>query len=148
MVLHLILGGWIEFDGIDDSLNFSNAYSEVDFPHNSAWSIQFKANAKSFVNSYPGFLVKGAASSTGVLLFYGSNGVLYWKHNNAQTGFTTLTFDKWVDIAITYAGSGNVLAYVNGVYDQTVGSMANTDTANNLYLGRGDQYGRQSYIKL
>jgi hypothetical protein len=134
-------GGWIEFDGIDDSLNFSNAYSEVDFPHNSAWSIQFKANAKSFVNSYPGFLVKGAASSTGVLLFYGSNGVLYWKHNNAQTGFTTLTFDKWVDITLTYGGSGNVLAYINGVYDQTVGSMTSTDTTSDLYLGRGDQYG-------
>jgi hypothetical protein len=42
---------------------------------------------------------------------------------------------------MTYSGSGNVLGYFNGAYYSTFGTMAGTETSNNLLLGRGDAYG-------
>ena len=118
--------------------------SNMTFAHNSAWSIQFIVRTNSFVNTYPGYLIKGSASLSGVLIFYVSSGALYWKHNNNGYLITTITFGNIYDIAITYGGSGNVKAYVNGVFITNVGTMSSTDSTSPLYLGRGDEYSSHS----
>jgi hypothetical protein len=53
---------------------------------------------------------------------------------------TTITFNNVYDIAITYSGSGNVKAYVNGVFVANVGTMVATYSISPLLLGRGDQF--------
>ena len=129
--------GSIVFDGSDDYVDIGTIIS---FPHNSAWSIQFIVKTITFVNTFPGYLIQGASTSSGVLIFYTSDGTLFWKHNNIGYVITTTTFGNVYDIAITYSGSGNVKAYVNGVFVANVGTMVATDSTNPLLLGRGDQY--------
>jgi hypothetical protein len=133
--------GSIVFDGSDD---YADSGIVISFPHNSAWSIQFIVKTISFVNTYPGYLIQGNAASSGVLIFYISDGTLFWKHNNSGYYITTITFGNVYDIAITYSGSGNVKAYVNGVFVANVGTMASTDSTNSLLLGRGDQFSNHS----
>ncbi len=133
--------GSIVFDGSDD---YADSGTVISFPHNSAWSIQFIVKTISFVNTYPGYLIQGNATSSGVLIFYTSDGVVFWKHNNIGYVITTTTFGEVYDIAITYSGSGNVKAYVNGVFVANVGTMASTDSTNSLLLGRGDQFSNHS----
>ena len=129
--------GSIVFDGSD---NYADSLTVIPFPHNSAWSIQFIVKTNTFVNTYPGYLIQGNANTSGVLIFYTSDGIVYWKHNNIGYVITTTTFGEVYDIAITYSGSGNVKAYVNGVFVANVGTMASTDSTNTLLLGRGDQF--------
>jgi len=129
--------GSIVYDGSDDYVDVGTVIS---FPHNSAWSIQFIVKTITFVNTYPGYLIQGNAGGSGVLIFYTSDGIVYWKHNNIGYVITTTTFGNVYDIAITYSGSGNVKAYVNGVFVANVGTMASTDSTNTLLLGRGDQF--------
>lgn len=136
--------GCFTFDGVNDSLSLPDG-SNTRFPHNSAWTIQFTFKVNSFVNTYPGILIKGASSSSGVLIFYSSNGGLFWKHNNAQHQISSLaTSGTVLNIAISYSGSGNVLGYVNGVYVGTLGTMSSTEAASPLLLGSGDQFGNQN----
>ena len=136
--------GCISFDGSNDSVSLSDGVN-TRFPNDSAWTIQFTFKVNSFVNSYPGILRKGASTSSGVLIFYGSNGSLVWKHNNAQYQFSSLaTAGTVLNITIGYGGSGNVLGYVNGVYVGTLGSMSSTEATNSLLLGTGDQFGNQN----
>ena len=129
--------GSIVFDGSNDYVDIGTV---IPFPHNSAWSIQFIVKTITFVNTFPGYLIQGASTSSGVLIFYTSDGTLFWKHNNIGYVITTTTFGNVYDIAITYSGSGNVKAYVNGVFVANVGTMVATDSTNPLLLGRGDQY--------
>ena len=129
--------GSIVYDGSDDYVDVGTV---IPFPHNSAWSIQFIVKTNTFVNTFPGYLIQGNATSSGVLIFYTSDGVVFWKHNNIGYVITTTTFGNVYDIAITYSGSGNVKAYVNGVFVANVGTMASTDSTNTLLLGRGDQF--------
>jgi hypothetical protein len=129
--------GSIVYDGSDDYVDVGTV---IPFPHNSAWSIQFIVKTNTFVNTYPGYLIQGNANTSGVLIFYISNGTLFWKHNNIGYVITTITFGNVYDIAITYSGSGNVKAYVNGVFVANVGTMVSTDSTNTLLLGRGDQF--------
>ena len=133
-------GGVFSFDGTNDFLNTGNG-ADTTFSHTAGWTVQFSFNPITFTNTYPGILVKGASSSSGVLLFYGSTGILVWKHNNTQTVLVDMDFNTWYNIAITYSGTGSVLGYVNGVYITTLGSMASTNSSSNLLLGLGDQYG-------
>ena len=133
--------GSIVFDGSDDYVDVGTV---IPFPHNSAWSIQFIVKTITFVNTYPGYLIQGNANTSGVLIFYTSDGTLFWKHNNLGYVITTTTFGNVYDIAITYSGSGNVKAYVNGVFVANVGTMASTDSSSTLLLGRGDQFSNNS----
>jgi len=132
--------GVFSFDGSNDFLNTGSG-ADTTFSHTTGWTVQFSFNPVTFTNTYPGILLKGTASSTGVLLFYGNTGILYWKHNNVQTNLVDMDFNTWYNIAITYSGTGNVLGYVNGVYIKTLGSMASTNSSSNLLLGQGDQHG-------
>ena len=129
--------GSIVFDGLDD---YVDSGVVISFPHNSAWSIQFIVKTNTFVNTYPGYLIQGNANTTGVLIFYISDGTLFWKHNGLGYVITTITFNNVYDIAITYSGSGNVKAYVNGVFVANVGTMVATYSISPLLLGRGDQF--------
>ena len=133
--------GSIVFDGSDD---YVDSLTVIPFPHNSAWSIQFIVKTITFVNTYPGYLIQGNANTSGVLIFYTSDGIVYWKHNNLGYVITTTTFGNVYDIAITYSGSGNVKAYVNGVFVANVGTMTSTDSTSTLLLGRGDQFSNNS----
>ena len=140
-------GGSIGFDGSNDYVNCGNNTTTT-FAYNSPWSVQFIVKTNGFVNTYPGYIVKGSAVTSGILIFYISNGQLFWKHNNISTFITTMTFGNTYDIAITYGGSGNVMAYVNGIFTANVGTMSSTDSTNPLYLGRGDEYSKHSHYTL
>lgn len=133
-------GGGILFDGSNDEVNLGNN-AITQFSHTSAWSIFYFFKIVTFIPTFPGILVKGGASSIGVLMFYASDLALVWKHNNVQKALPSLTLGLPACICMTYAGSGNVLGYFNGSYYSTYGTMAGTETSNNLLLGRGDAYG-------
>ena len=144
-------GGNIIFDGVNDYVNLGNTSNTL-FSHTSPWSVQFTVKIVNFIGgiTYPGFMVKGAAAGSGVLVYYVSSGLMYWKHNNANIAITTLVTNRIYTIAFTYSGSGNISAYINGNFVTTAGTMVSTDTLSSLYLGRGDQYGNNglySFLK-
>lgn len=136
--------GCITFDGVDDYVSLPDNIN-TRFPHDSPWSIQLTFKINSFPYDYPGILVKGASSSSGVLIFYVSNGNIFWKHNNGNNFIGTNTStSNTINVAITYGGSGSVLGYFNGSYIGTLGNMGSTESSSNLFLGLGDQYGNQN----
>jgi hypothetical protein len=137
--------GCISFDGVDDLVSLSDG-TNTRFSNTSPWSIQLTFKINSFVNTYPGIITKGnSAGGYGILIFYMSNGVLYWKHNNGGGLLsTTITANSMINIGITYDGGGNVLGYLNGVYVGTLGTMNGIESSSTLYLGLGDQYGNQN----
>ena len=142
-------GGSIVFDGVNDYANLGNVASTI-FSHTSPWSVQFTAKIISYVNTFPGFMVKGPAAVSGVLVFYANNGNMYWKHNNVNIPITTLVPNRIYTITFTYAGSGNISAYINGNFVISAGTMVSTDSSSPLYLGSGDQYGNSglySFLK-
>lgn len=113
---------------------------------NGAFTVEFWAKEKSFVNSWPGLVVKGAsATASGYLIWYGSNGAVHFKRNNVDlaTPAGALTTTAWHYFAVTYDGS-TLRWYVDGrsVASSAVALPTNTGTAA-LQLGRGDQYGNQ-----
>ena len=138
--------GCISFDGSDDLVSLADGVN-TRFSNTSPWSIQLTFKINSFVNTYPGIIIKGSSGSggTGILIFYMSNGVLYWKHYNSQGLLSsTITANSLINIAITYGGSGNVLGYLNGNYVGGLGTMSGTESSSVLNLGVGDQYGNQN----
>jgi hypothetical protein len=137
--------GCISFDGVDDLVSLSDGVN-TRFSNTSPWSIQLTFKINSFVNTYPGIIIKGnSASGYGILIFYMSNGVLYWKHNNSGGLLSSsVTANSMINIAITYSGSGNVMGYFNGVYAGSLSTMNGTESSSTLYLGLGDQYGNQN----
>ena len=136
--------GCVSFDGSDDLVSLADGVN-TRFSNTTSWSIQLTFKINSFVNTYPGIIVKGSSSGTGILIFYMSNGILVWKHNNSSTLLsTTITTNSLINISITYGGSGNVLGYLNGNYVGTLGTMSGTESSSPLYLGLGDQYGNQN----
>jgi hypothetical protein len=134
--------GSLVFDGVDDTVNIANA-PNTQFSHTSPWSIIITYKLISQNNSVPGIIRKGSAGAggSGIIIFYFTGGGVWWKHFNSQTQFTTIDLGVTKQIAFTYGGSGNVNAYVNGVFATTVGTMSDTETSSALELGRADQYG-------
>jgi hypothetical protein len=137
-------GGSIVFDGSNDFVNLGNTDSTF-FNQNSPWTIQFSVKVISFPNSFPGFLIKGNSLTTGVLIFYINSNTVIWKHNNTETYLTSIVLSNINTLTFTYQGSGNVTAYVNGVFKTTAGTISGTDTTSPLYLGRGDQFGNHNH---
>jgi hypothetical protein len=138
--------GCVSFDGSNDLVSLADGVN-TRFSNTTSWSIQLTFKINSFVNTYPGIIVKGSSGpgGTGILIFYMSNGILVWKHNNSSTLLsTTITTNSLINISITYGGSGNVLGYLNGNYVGTLGTMSGTESSSPLYLGLGDQYGNQN----
>ena len=140
-------GGSIVFDGSNDFVNLGNTDSTF-FNQNSAWTLQFSVKVISFPNTYPGFLIKGNSVTTGVLIFYVNSNTVIWKHNNSETYLTSVVLSNINTLTFTYQGSGNVSAYVNGVFKTSVGAISGTDTTSPLYLGRGDQFGNHNHYNL
>ena len=113
---------------------------------NGAFTIEFWAKQKAFVNTWPGILTKGSsATANGYLVWYGSNGALHFKRNNVDLATPTgaLSSTAWHDFAVSYDGS-TLRWFVDGVNvatkTVTFPTNAGTDT---LQLGRGDQFGNE-----
>jgi hypothetical protein len=134
-------GGSIVFDGSNDFVTLSNTvYTQ--FPHNLPWTISLTGKIISQNTTFPGFLVKGAAASTGVLIFYSNNNLLTIKHNNVQPN-VVITTESFI-VTWVHTGNGTTLIYLNGNYKTDGPSMVSTDTTNPLLLGRGDMFGNVS----
>lgn len=132
-------GGGVLFDGSNDTLTVTRN-SNIDFSNTTAWSIQMSFRIVSIVNTFPGIFYKGSSASTGVIIFHNS-GTTYWKHNNVSTSFGSLATGTIYNLALTYAGSGNVTGYVNGVSLGSFGTMSGTEASTNLIFGRADEFG-------
>jgi hypothetical protein len=131
------------FNGSSGSVNVADSAA---LRLNGAFTVEFWAKQKSFVNSWPGLMVKGpSANATGYLIWYSSNGALHFKRNNVDiaTPAGMFTSTAWHHYAVTYDGA-TLRWYVNGqlVSSKAVAFPANTGTAM-LQLGRGDQYGNE-----
>ena len=111
---------------------------------NGAFTIEFWAKLKTFMNTYPGLMIKGASgTANGYLVWYTSNGALHFKRNNVDIATPAGVFNTtaWHDYAVSYDGA-TVRWYVDG---QAVSSRAVTFPTNagtdQLKLGRGDRFG-------
>lgn len=130
------------------SFNGSNSYLSIPdsvntrFSHTTPWSIQMVYKVNSFANTYPGLIIKGGANASGVIIFYQSNGSVYWKHNNSQSLIASHSNGEYVVLCVTFDGT-TVRGYKNGVFTNTAGSMVSTDTSNSFMIGRADNYGNQ-----
>jgi len=131
--------GGLIFDGTDDYAEVTNN-SNTRFSHNTAWSFSIFYKPITQNTTYPGLMRLGISSTSGILMFYVDNAVI-WKHNNTQTNITNRDLGIVKNITLTYSGSGNILAYVNGIFAVNVHTMSSTDTSSNFGLGIGDQYG-------
>jgi hypothetical protein len=131
------------FNGSNASVNVADSAA---MRLNGAFTVEFWAKEKSFVNSWPGIMVKGpSANASGYLIWYGTNGALHFKRNNVDlaTPAGVFTTTAWHYYAVTYDGA-TLRWYVDGasVASKSVAFPANTGTAM-LQLGRGDQYGNE-----
>jgi hypothetical protein len=131
--------GGVIFNGTSGTCILDDG-SNTRFPHDSAWSISLWCKPITQNTTYPGFLIKGNSGASGVLIFYDVSAI-WWKHNTTQTQITTRDLNITKNICLTYSGSGNVAAYVNGVNVGTVGTMTATESSSSLILGTGDQLG-------
>lgn len=133
--------GSFSFNGVGNYLSLSDSIN-TRFTHNFPWSFQIVYKVNSFVNTFPGLIIKGSASSSGVILYYINSGSLFWKHNNTQTVALTHSIGETVCCCITYDGT-TVKSYKNGSYIASHGAMTSTDTSSSFQLGRADQFGNQ-----
>ncbi|MDQ1746891.1 MAG: trimeric autotransporter adhesin, partial [Frankiaceae bacterium] len=125
----------------------TSAVSVADSPAlrlNGSFTIEFWAKLKTFMNTYPGLMIKGAsATANGYLVWYTSDGALHFKRNNVDVATPAGVFNTsaWHDYAVSYDGS-TLRWYVDG---QAVSSRAVTFPTNAgtdpLKLGRGDRFG-------
>lgn len=138
-VLSFSNGGVFTFDGTNDFANVTNN-SFTRFPHNEPWSFSIFCKPITQNTDFPGFIILGNAGTSGVLIYYVAGGIV-WKHNAIDSVITSRDLNVIKNITLTYAGSGNVLAYVNGVFVQNLPTMVSTDSVNDFIVGRGDQFG-------
>lgn len=132
--------GGINFDGLDDYVNLGNS-SVTQFPNNTPWTISITAELLTQNVAFAGLMVKGSSVTSGVLIFYSNNGRIYFKHNNSQPTYVTTTLNTPFQYTVTYSGGGTTRIYLNGVYQNNGPLISSVDTTNNLFLGRGDDYG-------
>lgn len=135
--------GSIVFNGIDNFINLGNTEATI-FNQNTPWTFQFTVKVVSFTNSFPGFLIKGNSLTTGILIFYVNSNTVIWKHNNSETYLSNVILSNINTFTFTYQGSGNVSAYVNGVFKTTTGPISGSDITSSLFLGRGDNFGNHN----
>jgi RHS repeat-associated protein len=137
--------------GADDdrAASYNGSPGEVTVPDNAAlrlngpFTIELVAKTPSFANTYPGLLRKGPASTAnGYLIFYGVDGRIYFKRNNASasTAAGALTA-AYRHFALTYDGS-TARWYVDGVQvSATTMSWPASGGMDALQVGRGDEAG-------
>ena len=135
----------------DTAVGFDGVSANVSVPDtaalrlNGSFSIEFFARLTSFVNTWPGLLVKGSsATADGYLVWYDSAGALHFKRNNIDvaTSIGALTSDRFHHFVLTYDGT-HASWYRDGTFDRakTVTYPASAGTTA-LNLGRGDNFGR------
>jgi hypothetical protein len=64
------------------------------------------------------------------------------RHNATVRLAGTIELTQVISIVITYAGSGNMECYINGVYLGNFGAMTGFSTGTNLSIGVGNTYTR------
>ena len=131
--------GVFTFDGTNDFANVPNN-SFTRFPHNEPWSFSIFCKPITQNLTFPGFIILGNSGASGILIYYTAAGI-YWKHNAFDSFITSRDLNVIKNITLTYAGSGNVVAYVNGVFVQNLPTMVSTDSVNDFIVGRGDELG-------
>jgi hypothetical protein len=131
-----------DFDGASGAVTVADSAA---LRLNGPFTIELWARSGGFANSWPGLLVKGASgTSSGYLIWYSSNGQLFFKRNNVSLGSPVGALTTtWRHFAVTYDGT-SLRWYVDGrqVTATAVQYPSNSGTAP-LQLGRGDQYGRE-----
>jgi hypothetical protein len=135
-------GDSIVFDGVDDFVNLGNN-SNTQFPHDSPWTFSFWGKIISQNITFPGFLIKGNASSSGVLVFYFQSNEIIFKSRNINVGIP-ITLNTNFFYCVSNDSSGQTKIYLNGAFIINGPVMTSTDSSNNLLLGRGDQFGNVS----
>jgi len=139
-----ISGYAVEFNG-------TNEYVDCGYADrlrlNDAFTISFWYKMATFVHTWPGILVKGDSSTAhGMLLWYDSNGVLYFSRNNGWQENTTsgAITTSWKHFVFVYS-PGSWAWYVNGALNASGSITYPTSTSTDrLYLGSGDEYGNGS----
>ena len=145
-VLYFNNGGMFTFDGVNDYANVPNN-SFTRFSHDQPWSFSMFCKPISQNTAFPGFVTLGSSVTSGILIYYVDSGI-YWKHNNFDSFITSRELNVIKNITLTYAGSGNILAYVNGVFVQNLPTMVSTDSVNDFIIGRADQFGNVDIYNL
>jgi hypothetical protein len=134
-------GGGITCNGINNSINMSNS-TTTQFPSGSAWSFSITTELLSQNTTYPSILSKGNSGpgGSGIIIFYAGSGSIYFKHNNDQPTQVNVTMNRPFQYAVTYAGTGSVKIYVNGIYRNNSSTIVATETGSNLIIGSGDTF--------
>ena len=111
---------------------------------NGAFTIELWARLGSFQNTWPGLVVKGAASGPdGYLVYYDSSGRVILKRNNVEVASapSALRTDAFTHLAVTYDGT-TVRWYVDGTLSSSKSASYPTNNGGAvLAIGKGEQYG-------
>lgn len=139
--------GSILLDGVNDTIELGNS-TTTDFSNVLPWSFSFtfKTNVLPSASDVD-FLRKGSSTTTGFFMFYRSPtlltstvGQVFIRHNGTTRNAGTVDVTGINMITVTYAESGNMECYVNGVYLGNFGLMTGYSTGTALQLGLGNIY--------
>ena len=125
--------------GFDGSTSYISATAITDSMLNSnSWSlstwVKFVAVNKGSDNAMAG--AGSSSTNNGLHLGERSSAVYFGFHGNDSAGTTTLSAGNWYNIVFTYNYSSKLKTiYVNGVYDNSGGTVGYTGTGNNFSLG-------------
>jgi len=130
-----------QFNGTNDYMNIPDS---SDIRLNGPFSISFWERQVSFVNTYPGFMIKGNAVTDGYLIFYMSNGYITYKRNNDNRTPGAVVSSVFKHVAITY-DNANLRFYVDGLLAYSVGPIAYPTNSGTgvLNFRKGDEYGNE-----
>ena len=138
--------GSILLDGINDTIEMGNS-TNTDFSNVLPWSFSFTFKTNVLPAADVDFLRKGSSTTTGFFMFYRSPtasastvGQVFIRHNGTTRYAGTVDVTGVNMITVTYAGSGNMECYVNGVYLGNFGVMTGYSTGTALQLGLGNIY--------
>ena len=132
-------GGSIIFDGVNDSANLGNN-SITQFPSASAWSFTFTSELLSQNTAYPSIFSIGNSATNGILIFFADSGSIYFKHNNSQPSYVRVPMNTPFQYTVTYAGTGSVKVYLNGIYRNDSSTIVSTNTSSDTIIGGGDSF--------
>jgi hypothetical protein len=132
-------GGSIVFDGSNDYVNLGNN-SITQFPSASAWSFSFISELLSQNTAYPSIFSKGNSATNGILIFFSDSGSIYFKHNNSQPSYVRVPMNTPFQYTVTYAGTGSVKVYLNGIYRNDSSTIVSTNTSSDAIIGGGDSF--------
>lgn len=139
--------GGILLDGTNDTIDItSTSYTEMSNVLPWSFSFTFKINVLPSATDID-FIRKGSSTTTGFFMFYRSPtlttstiGQVFMRHNATLRNAGTVDVTGINTVVVTYAGSGNMLCYVNGVSLGNFGAMTGFSTGTNIQMGLGNIY--------